>query len=49
LTWTSVLAVPRSIPMSREKMPRRRSSMPRVEVLVERRGDRADGSRGASA
>ena len=26
-TWTSVLAVPRSIPMSREKRPRRRSSM----------------------
>ncbi len=26
-TWTSVLAVPRSIPMSREKRPRKRSSM----------------------
>ena len=26
-TWTRVLAVPRSIPMSREKRPRRRSSM----------------------
>ncbi len=26
-TWTSVLAVPRSMPMSREKRPRRRSSM----------------------
>ncbi len=26
-TWTSVLAVPRSIPMSREKRPRSRSSM----------------------
>jgi hypothetical protein len=34
-TWTSVLAVPRSIPMSRENRPRRRSSMPRVEVLVD--------------
>ena len=29
-TWTSVLAVPRSIPMSREKRPRRRSSMVRA-------------------
>ena len=26
-TWTSVLAVPRSIPMSREKRPSRRSNM----------------------
>ena len=26
-TWTRVLAVPRSIPMSREKRPRKRSSM----------------------
>ena len=26
-TWTSVFAVPRSIPMSREKRPRKRSSM----------------------
>ena len=30
-TWTSVLAVPRSIPMSREKIPRRRSNMSGVD------------------
>src|SRR3954452_2044034 len=37
-TWTSVLAVPRSIPMSREQMPRRRSSMAgRWSSVVDRR------------
>src|SRR4029079_17351544 len=33
-TWTRVLAVPRSIPMSREKMPRIRSSMAGRRSLV---------------
>ena len=43
-TWTSVLAVPRSIPMSREKRPRMRSSMVGGRVLAasvrSRRGHR---------
>ena len=38
-TWTSVFAVPRSIPMSREKRPSRRSSMV-GKVLVGGRGRR---------
>ena len=41
-TWTSVLAVPRSIPMSREKRPRRRSSMVGGGLV----GSRCGGSRG---
>ena len=32
-TWTSVLAVPRSIPISRENMPRKLSSIPMVVSL----------------
>ena len=37
-TWTSVLAVPRSMPMSREKRPSRRSNMVGSRVLVGRVG-----------
>ncbi len=54
-TWTSVLAVPRSIPISREKRPRRRSNMVPggsfERVLGRRRemGARRGGSRGLQA
>ncbi len=34
-TWTSVFAVPRSIPMSREKMPRSASNMVLGEASLE--------------
>ena len=55
-TWTRVLAVPRSIPMSREKRPRKRSSMVAGRSFecggrIERRGSagRADRAPGCQA
>ena len=51
-TWTSVLAVPRSIPMSREKRPRSRSSMLGCNSLLVDAGPgtaQGDGGRRAAA
>src|SRR3990172_9206503 len=51
-TWTSVFAVPRSMPMSREKMPRMRSSMREgdpVRVGGSGRGARPSSIPGTSA